>query len=220
MGLLDDLRNQADNQRENEAANAERRAKLEAYYKETMQPRMIKAFQYLTEFVNHLNYIKLETFVEYPLLPNGDLQRLQQQDYKVVIDSSKALKEIKFTMECAMDGPVEFEVFGKDAVLLQIDKIKCYSFRHECKTRKVNLEITSAKFILEGPLLLAVNINADVNESKIKLEIRNFNEPGYAKYVLTADEFDDSFLDRLGKFVIRQERTLFGGEEISDEAND
>ena len=218
MGLLDDLRNKADNQRENEAADAERRAKLEACYEETMRPRMIKAFQYLTEFVKHLNYIKLETFVAYPLLPNGALQRLQQQDYKVVIDSSKALKEIKFTMECAIDAPVEFEVFGRDAVLLQVDKIKCYSFRHECKTRKVNLEITSAKFILEGPLPLAVNINADVNESKIKIEIRNFNEPGYAKYVLTADEFDDNFLDRLGKFVIRQERTLFGGEEISEEA--
>ncbi len=216
MGLLDDLRNQADNQRENEAADADRQAKLEAYYKETMQPRMVKAFQYFTEFVKHLNYIKLETFVEYPLLPKGVPQRLQQQNYKVVIDSSKALKEIKFTMECVLDSPVEFEVFGKDAVLLQVDKIKSYAFRHECKTRTVNQEINMAKFILEGPLPLAVNINADVSESKIRLELRNFNEPGYAKYVLTAEEFNDEFLDRLAKFVIRQERTLFGGEEITE----
>jgi len=218
MGLLEDLRNQADNQRENEAAKAKRQAQLEAYYQKAMLPRMVKAFQYLTEFVDHLNYIKLETFVEYPLLPNGAMQRLQQQSYMLVIDSSKALKEIKFTMECAIDVPVEFEVFGKDAVLLQIDKIKCYAFRHECSMRKINHEIISAKFVLEGPLPLAVNINADVDTSKIKLELRNFSEPGYTKYVLTAEEFDDDFLDRLGKFVIRQERTLFGGEEISDAA--
>jgi len=219
MGLLDDLRNQADSQREVEATDAEHQAERDTYYQETILPRMVKAYQFFNEFVKHLNYIKHETFVEYPLLPSGQLQRLQQTDYTIVIDSSKAIKEINFKMLCVMEKPREFELFGRDAVLSMADKIEQYSFRHERKNQKNrDMELESAKFILEGPLPLNVQILADVAEGKIRLALRNFNEPGFTKYILSPEQFDVPFLDRLGKFVIRQEKILFGGEGISDEA--
>ena len=219
MGLLDDLRNQADSKREVEEADALRQAGLEAYYVESMQPRMVKAYQFFTEFVNHLNYIKQETFADYPLLPKGEPLRLQQQDYTVVIDSSKALKKINFSMLCVLDTPREFELFGKEVVLSHAERIERYSFKHERKNRKnANMGLESAKFILEGPLPLSVQVFADVASSKIKLDLRNFNEPGFTKYTLTAEQFDDAFLDRLGTFILRQENVLFGGEEISEDA--
>jgi hypothetical protein len=221
MGLLDDLRNQAEGKKAADEEAAARKAEREQYYQEKTLPRMIKAYQFFNEFVEHLNYIKLETIAYYPLLPNGGPQPLRQEGYNVVIDSSKALKRIDFSMEGVLDTPLQFEIFGKDAVQKHADRIERYGFRHERKDRKdpASMELIGAKFILQGPLPLKVTIEADVDAKRINMTIRNFKEPGFTKYNLTVEQFSDEFLDQLGKFVLRQEDRLFGkNEELSEEA--
>lgn len=221
MGLLDDLRNQAEGKRSAEEEEAARRAEREQYYQEKMLPRMIKAYQFFNEFVEHLNYIQLKTIINYPLLPDGAPQSLRQEGYKVVIDSSKALKRIDFSMEGVLDAPVPFEIFGKDAVLKHADRIERYSFRHDRKDKKdpTSMELVAAKFTLLGPLPLKITVEANVDTSQIIVTVRNFKEPGFTKYNLTVEQFSDEFLDQLGKFVLRQEDRLFGkSEELSEEA--
>ena len=216
MGLLDDLRNQADNQRANEQAEAERKAAAEVFYREKIEPLMVKTYQYFKELIEHINYIKLETYAEYPLLPNGKTLRLRQQDYKVLIDSSKALKQIDFTLECALDSdvPVQFDVFGRDPVMMQVERIERYSAKYERKNRKgPDGELESARFIIEGPIPMKLQVRADVDASEIKLMVRNFIEPGFHNYSLKVEQFDDAFLDRLGKYILRQEQTLFDRKE-------
>lgn len=220
MGLLDDLRNQADSKRASEEEEASRVANREQYYLDKIQPRMVKSYQFFNELVEHLNYIKLETVVDYPLQAGGAPQALRQEGYKVVIDSSKAIKKVDFSMEGVLDDPVEYEVFGRDAVENQIERIKRYSFHHKCKVRKdAEQYVQSALFILEGPLPLRVSVEADIPTSKIKVTIRNFTEPGFSTRAFTVEEFNDEFLDKIGKFVLRKEPVLFGSvEELSEEA--
>lgn len=221
MGLLDDLRNQAQGKKAADEEAAARKVERELYYQEKLLPRMIKAYQFFNEFIAHLNYIKLETIVHYPLLPDGRLQPLRQEGYCVVIDSSKALKRIDFSMEGVLNTPLQFEIFGKDAVHKHADRIERYGFRHERKDKKdpASMELIGAKFNLQGPLPLKVTIEADVDAMQINLTIRNFKEPGITKYNLTVEQFSDEFLDQLGKFVLRQEDRLFGkSEELSEEA--
>ena len=221
MGLLDDLRNQAEGKKAADEEAAARKAEREQYYQEKILPRMIKTYQFFNEFVEHLNFIKLETIVHYPLLPDGRLQPLRQEGYNIVIDSSKALKRIDFSLEGVLDKPLQFEIFGKDAVQKHADRIERYGFRHKRKDKKdpISLELLGAKFILHGPLPLTVTIEADVDAMRINVTIRNFKEPGIAKYNLTVEQFSDEFLDQLGKFVLRQEDRLFGkSEELSEEA--
>ena len=220
MGLLDDLRNQADSQRVSEEEEAGREANREQYYLDKIQPRMVKTYQFFKELADHLNYIKMETIVEYPLMPGGAPLPLRQQGYKVIIDSSKALKRIDFSMEGILEEPIEFEIFGKDAVFNHSERIRGYAFRHDYKDRKDATQyVQAAKFTLKGPLPLKVTVEADVDASEIKLTIRNFIEPGFQKHSLTVEEFNDAFLDKLGKFVLRQEPFLFGStEELTEEA--
>jgi hypothetical protein len=221
MGLLDDLKNQADSKRASEQDEAARKAEREQFYREKILPRMIKAYQFFNELIEHLNYVNLETIVNYPLLADGKLQPLRQEGYKVVIDSSKALKRIDVSMEGVLDNPIEFEIFGMDAVMKHADRIERYSFRHDRKDKKdpASMETVSARFILQGPLPLKVTIEADVDESKLIVTVRNFNEPGFTKYTLSVEQFSDEFLDQLGKFVLRKEDRLFGkSEELSEAA--
>lgn len=218
MSLLDDLKAQAENQRASEQEGANLDAQRDQYYRDEIQPQMVKAYQFFNEMVGHLNYIKPETIVTYPLLPEGKLQRLRQQEYKVVIDSSKSPKQIDITMECVLDKPVNFEMFGRDAILSLAERIERYSIKHERKIRKnASMEPESAKFILEGPMPISVQLKADVDAGDFKLAVRNFYEPGFTRYTIKPAQFNDQFLDRLGKYVLREETNLLGGEEISEE---
>jgi hypothetical protein len=126
MGLLDDLRTKAQDRREQEEADAALAAQREQFYREEIEPRMTQAYQFFMELVDHLNYVKPETRVNYPLLPDGVPVALRQGEYTIVIDSSKALKRIDINFQCALEKPLEFEIFGREAFLLLADRVYGY----------------------------------------------------------------------------------------------
>ena len=219
MGLLDDLRNQAEGRRKQEEQEAAEKARREEIYRQEIQPRMTKAYQYFLELIEHLNYVKPEILVDYPLLKHAQHVQLRQDEYTIVIDSSKALKRIDIIFQCTLDAPIDYEILGKEAVLNQSDKLDRYRINYTRRDRKdVSLELEGARFRIEGPLPLRVLIEADVPHSVIRLALRNFTDPGVSRYTLKPGDFNEEFLDRLGKFMLRQETTLFDMLEMSEEA--
>jgi molecular chaperone DnaK (HSP70) len=219
MGLLDDLRIQAQDRREQEEADAAVSAQREQFYREEIQPRMTKAYQFFIELVEHLNYIKPDTRVNYPLFADGTPVALLQGEYTVVIDSSQALKRIDINFQGVVEKSIEFEMFGRDAILRHADRLDSYYIKYERKDRKdTNLELFAAKFKIDGPLPLKIVINADVQNGVIQVVLRNFSDPGVNRYSVPAQDFDDAFLDRLGQFMLRKTDTLFDVDLTMDNA--
>jgi hypothetical protein len=217
MGLLDDLRHQAGKQRLGEEEDAARQAEREAFYREQIMPLMHKAFQYYTELIEHLNYIKPDTTVNYPLLPDGQPMPLKQGEYTIVIDSSKELKQIDIKFECNLNQPIDFEIVGKEAILRHADRLDRYRFKYQRVDKKDNqYELESAKFKLEGPMPLYMGILADIGQSRINILLRNFTDPGMLRYTLTPEQFNEEFMDRLGRFILRQEKNLFTSNMSED----
>lgn len=227
MGLLDELRNQSDNQRAAEEAEAAGIANREQYYEQQILPRMVKAYQFFKELVEHLNYINLDTMVNYPIMADGHFKPLRQQDYKVVIDSSKTLKQIDVTFQCVLDSPVSYEMYHPDGIRNTTERLDRYYIKYERKDKKnQQMQVILSRFTVEGPLPLKVGLAVDVEKSEIKLLLRNFVEPGTEQHILKAEQLDEAFLDRLGKYILRQERHLFGATAtastttISDDARE
>lgn len=210
MGVLDDLRTQAQGQREREESDAAEAAHREQFYRDEIQPRMTKAYQYFMELVEHLNYVNLDTPVDYPLWPDGKPETLHQGDYMVVIDSSQAVKRIDVNFQGKLDKPLEFEIRGREAVLRHADRLDRYHIKYERRDHKdTNLDLIGGTFKIEGPLPLKVVISADVLNGVVQLVFRNFSDPGVSRYSIQPKEFDDAFLDRLGQFMLRKVDKLF-----------
>lgn len=210
MGVLDDLRTQAQDRREQEETDAALVAQREQVYRDEIEPRMTQAYQFFMELVEHLNYVKLETPVNYPLLPDGAPATLNQSDYTVVIDSSKALQRIDINCQCSLEKPLEFEIFGRDAVLRHADRLDRFYIKYERRDYKdANYELIGAKFKIEGPLPLKIVINADVMNSVILIGARNFTGAGVNRYTVQPSEFDEAFMDRIGQFMLRKIDKLF-----------
>ena len=191
MGFLDELRNQSENQRAADEANASSKANREEYYQQEILPRMVKAYQFFKEMADHLNYINLDTMVDYPILANGGLQAMRQQDYKVLIDSTKNLKQIDVTFQCVLEAPVSYELYNPEAINMTTERLKGYYVKHERKDKKnQQMQVILSKFTIQGPLPLKVGLAVDVEKSEIKVLLRNFVDPGTETHTIEAEQLD------------------------------
>ena len=217
MGLLDDLKQQAEKQQDT-PGTPNLAGGTGDFYGEQVKSRMLAAFNFLTELVNQLNTMKLDTRADYPFRPDGKPVTLLQQGYKVYNDHITDPRQITFTCFCGLANPTVFEVAGRGAVMAQSELLDRYHFKYEKREQKDPRQmVIGAKFRLVGPLPIKMVLQVDEGRQVIKLLLTNFAGPGTSQYHLKPEKLDDAFMDHLGKYLLRKEAALFK-EEISDDA--
>jgi hypothetical protein len=218
MGILDDLKQQAEKQQDTSDTSSEAaQAGAEEFYREHIKSRMLTAFKFLSELVKQLDSIKLETRADYPFKPEGKSVTLQQQDYKVYSDSIPDPRQITLAFTCGLVNPTAYEINGRGAVLAQSESLDRYQFKYERVEQKDPRQmVIGAKFKLVGPLSIKIVLQFDQHKRVIKLLLSNFAGPGTSQYHLRPEQLDEAFLDHLSKYVLRKESALFK-EELSDD---
>jgi len=217
MGLLDDLKNQANDQRDREQREKQRWEQLESIYRDEIHPRMTEVYQYLNELVEHLNYLKPETLASYPILPQGASCTFRQHDYKLTVDSTRQTRNITLTCKAELAQPVRFSLEGREKVLRQKELLDSFKLRYDRKEYKNDsYELTGADFKLEGPINISVYFVGDVETSSVNLVMSNFEQPGAVRHVLKARHLNREFLDKLGRYLLRKD-DQFLNLDISDD---
>lgn len=210
MGLLDDLKNQADNLQAKEQQDDGLSGEKAQYYEKEIHPRMTEVYKFLNEMVKNLNIIKPETIVNYPILPGGKNQPFRQGDYKVIADNQQQMKEIKLTFKAELDQPVTLQVKGEDNARKQADLLASYRIHCQRKDFKDNnYKLTHSDFIIAGPVNISVQFVGDIETTSMHLLLSNFESPGVAKRHLDAKNINQDFLDKLGRYLLREDNKLF-----------
>ena len=217
MGILDDLKNQSEVQKANEAHEKQRQADLLKFYQENIHPKLLQLYTFLNEFIEHLNYIKTETKVSYPVQPDGSMQEFGQGDYKVTIDSANEVKEINLRFYCGLEEPLIFELENSERIQRYTDVLHSYRIEFDRTDNKdSNYELISSKFKVIGPVPVNVILQGDIATSSIHLILNNFEKPGASIHTFKERHITDEFIDDLGKFILRQ-NPEFLKLEIEDE---
>ena len=217
MGLLDDLKNQSDSLKVREEKERQRVAGLEKHYQENIHPKMTQIYSFLNKLAEHLNFIKSDTIALYPILPKGQLKPLKQKNYKINIDSSKCIKNINFFFSCHLDDVIKFDMEGSEVILRYSDVLDSYKLeylRNDYKNKEY--ELISSTFKLKGPVKVNFVFQGNVEDSSIEMLIGNFEKPGVAKHKFTEHQITEEFLDELGKYILRENKS-FLSLNIDDE---
>ena len=205
MGLLDDLKKQADAKKATEQRVALTQQELEQYYQDEIHPHMLDIYKYFNEMIEHLNYLEHPTIAKYPLLPGFEKVELNQQMYKLVIDSIQTTKNILLNFECHFPSALEVEVGGKERIEDYTETLNNYKIKFGRRDRKdEDFKLVHASFKVEGPVFASVNFVGDVENSCVNLLLRNVEKPGLVKYVLRKEQLNEEFMDRLAKYLIRE----------------
>jgi len=217
MGILDDLKSQAE-QKNKPAGEQRSSASAEEFYLAQVKQRMIMANNFLTQLVNQLNEMKLVIKADYPFRPEGKNVTLLQQGYKVYSDHITDPRQITLSITCILANPTTFDVRGRAPALAQGELLERYQFKYEkLEARDQNRMVIGARFKLQGPLQVKCILEFDEAKQIIKLLLTNFVGPGTSQYNLRPEQLDETFMDHLGKYLLRKEAKLFQ-EEISDDA--
>ncbi len=217
MGILDDLKNQSEVLKAGEAQEKQRQADLLKFYQENIHPKMLQLYTFLNEFIEHLNYIKTETKVSFPIQPDGSMQEFAQGDYKVTIDSATEVKEINLRFNCNLVEPLIFELENSERIQRYTDVLHSYRIEFDRTDNKdSNYELISSKFKVLGPVPINVILQGDIATSSIHLILNNFEKPGVSKHTFKERHITEEFIDGFGKFILRQ-NPGFLKLEIEDE---
>lgn len=209
MGVLDDLRRQAEEQRIKEQLGDAQAVTTQEFYMRELLPRLQEALVYFKELADHLNYVKPEIFANYPIQPEGRFLPLRQSDYRVHTDSTKEFKELLFRFICALEQPLIVNVVGKDKVLTYSAELDRFNIKYERKDFKdANFELEKAQFMIAGPINVSVIFRADIEARTIKVFFRNLEQPGMVQHPLRIEQLNKEFLDKLAAFLLRQSNDL------------
>ena len=217
MGLLDDLKREADRAREEKRAEEARLAELESLYRNAVAPRLMDIFHYLSEMIDHLKTVDwvVDAACQVPGL--GTVGGLRQGNYSLRIDSHSTPRQVALRCECTADDQRKFPVEARKADELREFLVSHGSTFTEWPQREVPGSVKTTMFQVTLRVKAALVFEADIEASRIRVLSQNFEGPGRKEYFFGHGTIDEAWLDGLGHYLLRKKDVL-GSQEMSDEA--
>ncbi len=206
MGLLDDLKKEADTLKNQEAERSQS-IKVNAA---AVDRALRKTFQYMFDLFKQLNVVKPECALSYDLLTVGKINGLTQSDYRIEFRTSQRdNKEHYETLTITFKrGKPEQLTVRRDAEnierfrdLLWQNNMRFTSepFRNE---RRV---IVHEVFKIECTVICGVEVVGDYESGAIRFKLKNVEDFGPTVYSLEPDTVNDQSMEELAKLLIGKE---------------
>lgn len=209
MGILNQLRDEANQKKENDRNNLTRKQQLEIDYQTKVLPKMQNTFLFMKELVEHLKFLDHAIIIEnysnhYPQFGN-----LTQTDYKINTDGIvgfvdiEQLMQINVSFQCLGEGDFFIKKQGKFAIEQEIAFLQEKNIKFAWNPTQNLNETASIKVYRHFPV--SFRFEVDYEQSQIKLHIKNHsNFDNYSKAFLP-DEVNDELLDEIARFMLRKD---------------
>ncbi len=210
MGLLDELKQEAEQQEELARREEAELEAQETFYTASLRPVLRRVHQYFEELVGHLNTVERDIRPSYPLAPAGQQPvLLRQGDYLCRADNHDNPRNVLVRTDCVLDRKRQISVVGKAEFLRYSALLEEHKFPHHARKQlDESHDVASAVFELEGPLTVQVRFQANPEERCINLDLLNVELQPLKRYKFGPERFDEAFLERLARVLIREESTL------------
>ncbi|MEM7406644.1 MAG: hypothetical protein AAF458_15205 [Pseudomonadota bacterium] len=215
MSFLDDLKKEAEQvkarQQEASSTTQSRRTRM----LQSVRPKMQALYKYLKDACEQLCIVDPDVHVSYELRGFGKLGPLRQGEYKVVADDPRNLDKFTLSFACTRPNQIQFQIEGKETASAQKEYMWSCNLRF---TSKMTAENTGV-FFLDSHVLVTVEFEADLEEGKINMRMRNMDALGTSRASFEPDQINEEFMDELGKCMIRKSNRFqeISGNSVSEE---
>lgn len=217
MSLLEQLRQEAEQRRQIEAALQREQERKNRYYREAILPKMIETYNYLDELVKTINYLDRDIRADYRLPGVCEFNGLRQSNYRLSVDSTAAMKRITLSFECKGESESHLTVSGDRLIEQQVSQLLAYKLVF---SQKLNTDTEDRRkettFTIKHYVPVAMIVEANEENSVITVRVHNLPSLGVSRQTFKPEQFSFDFIDRLGRFVLRMD-DKFLRQEISPE---
>lgn len=215
MGILDELKKEARQARKEQQTEAERRARLEAFYDSVMRPRMLGILNYLHEMIEQLEVIGMRIPVSYELPGVGQVHDLLQQGYRVNVDSRERPQKVGLLFDCAADKEAVYRLKPMD----KADEFRDFLEKNRAPFMEMPLRddqrIVGASFQTKIRVAVRMLLQADIESQRLVVISSNLEGLKTARFSFGFDYLDDGWMDQLGHYILRKD-TRLGSFDVSD----
>ncbi len=205
MGLLDDLKQQADTLRQKQqVTQAEINQNLQLAH-----AKLKEGLHYLVDLFNSLNVIK-PVVPRYYYVEGGvtKLENLLQCDYncngrRLTVDHKDYIDAIVLRFRCVADGQITIEKQSDPMVQRLRDHLWTHALKFDVnEVRNERGYVERGVFTIKNEVPVSITIAGDLENALIKISVKNLEKLGEYTYTYDFDEFGKDILEELGKVII------------------
>ncbi len=218
MSILDELNKQADVIKSEQSAEKLLQAQQEAFYRSDILPKLEYIYSWLFELTENLNLIKPDTKAQYNIEYYGELPVLQQDGYRISVDSRLDMKKIALTFECFAEGKITQGIEGKRNIEQYVEYLRGTKLTFDRRDQVNNAsEETETEFDIELRVPVTFGFIANIESGCIDMSIRNFDQFGLRKIQIKPCDVTEDFMDKVGRYLIREREDFYKLDISEDE---
>jgi hypothetical protein len=217
MGLLDDLKQQADLKQQDDSLRA-KPAEVKADVNKNLllaDAKLKHGIPYWTDIFNSLNIIK-PVIPRYYYVEGGaaKLDNLLQCDYSCngrrrTVAGQDYVESIVLRFRCIANDKIKIEKQSDQAVKRLHDHLFSSGLKFEMKeVRNDRGHLERGIFTVNCEVPVTISINADLENGLIKIITRNLEKLGEYSYIYDFEEFGKHVFEELGKVIIAKPNTF------------
>lgn len=211
MGILDQLRNEANLKQESKFAELSSQQQLEEKYKLHILPKMQKTFKFLKEIVEHLSYLEKAIEIEDYSQKYPQIGALVQKEYKINTDGYGGfadydrIMQINVSFVCTGRGSFTYELEGKSRIEREIGFLHGKNVPFEWNQFINHNGVEAGRFTINRKIPVRFRFEVDFENTKIRLLINNHEDFNVYKKTFNPEEIDDELLDEVIRFMLRKD---------------
>lgn len=208
MGILDDLKKEADEVRLNQEAEAARQRQLEATYMREMRPRLLSIHRYLSELAEQLTTLPWSISAAYDLPAIGRIDGLRQENYRIHMDNRDRPKKILFSFVCRAQHDGRYTVVREKTEAAE----QFFASQHirfsEAPIRDAQGLVRQVTYQAQLQVLVSIICLADIPQSRITVVSSNMEGMRPHRFDFDFRDVNEQWLDRMGMYVLRKLDTI------------
>ena len=211
MGLLDDLKQQADSLREKQQVT-------QAEFNQSLllaHTKLQDVLRYWLDLFNALKVIK-PNVPRYYYLEGGvtKLEDLLQCDYAVnahrlTVDHHDYIEAVEVRFRCAAEGALTLEKQSDPMVRRLRDHLWTNNLKFDVKeVRNERGYVERGIFTVKREVPVTITIAADLEKAQVRVVAKNLEKLGEYVYLYDFDEFGNDVMEELGKVMLARPNTF------------
>ena len=201
MSFLDDLKKEAQQVKQAEDATRDVQELQRQVIVGAIRPRLRKVYDYLKDTCDQLTVVNPDIYMSYELRGFGKVGPLRQGEYRVNAENPDSMDKFTVFFSCSRPEQVRFKMSGKETVVAQKEFMWSWNLRFNTKVDAHG----NATFIMEAYVPITIEFEADYDNVRILVVIRNLDTLGTDRMVFEPDQLDDEFIDELAKCIVRKD---------------
>ncbi len=211
MGILDQLKQEAAQKKQQEQTQVNLQKQRDDFYRAEILPAMQKAFRFMKELVEYLNFLEHDIEVEQYSARYPQFGPLKQQNYKIFTDNHGGfadfdrLMQINVCFFCVGFGSFSYNLESQNRIEREVAFLTSRNVNFDWKLLDGRSAMHSACFTIARKIPVRFKFEVDYEQSKIQLLINNHEDFNVYKKTFTPEEINDELLDEIARFMLRKD---------------